>query len=65
MNFLELISQIVSLVEGINKLAELIGTDKLPPWMFLIGLNLNYYPQRKNEDKDKDQEEDKQKKEPS
>lgn len=63
MNFLELISQIVSLVEGINKLSELIGMDKLPPWMFLIGLNLNYYPQKKNEDKD--QEEDKQKKEPS
>ena len=63
MNFLELISQIVSLVEGINKLSELIGTDKLPPWMFLIGLNLNYYPQKK--DKDKDREEDKQKKEPS
>ena len=56
MNFLELISQIVSLVEGINKLSELIGTDKLPPWMFLIGLNFNYYPQKK------DQEEDKQKK---
>ncbi|MES9804794.1 hypothetical protein [Priestia megaterium] len=63
MNLLDLISQIVSLVEGINKLSELIDMDKLPPWMFLIGLNLNYYPQKKNEDKD--QEEDKQKKEPS
>ncbi|UMZ36011.1 hypothetical protein [Priestia megaterium] len=61
MNLLEVISQIVSLVEGINKLSELIEMDKLPPWMFLIGLNLNYYPQKK----DKDQEEDKQKKEPS
>ena len=58
MNFLELISQIVSLVEGINKLSELVDMDKLPLWMFLIGLNLNYYPQKK----DKDQE-DKQKKE--
>ncbi|MED3982202.1 hypothetical protein [Priestia megaterium] len=63
MQFLDVFNQIVTLIEGINKLSELIDADKLPPWMFLVGLNLNYCPQK--EEEHKDQEENKQKKEPS
>jgi len=63
MQFLDAFNQIVTLIEGINNLSELIDTDKLPSWMFLIGLNLNYCPQKKDEHKD--QENDTPKKEPS
>ncbi|MBY0003521.1 hypothetical protein H7S55_25605 [Priestia aryabhattai] len=62
MDILELISKIVSLAEAVNKLSELVDMDKLPSWVFLVGVNLNFRSQRKVEDKD---QEDKQKKEPS
>lgn len=48
MHYLDALNQFVTLVEGINKLSELIDSDKLPSWMFLVGLNLNYSPKDKN-----------------
>ena len=48
MHYFDALNQLVTLVEGINSLSELMSSDKLPSWMFLVGLNLNYSPKDKN-----------------
>lgn len=52
MEYIEIFNKFVTLFEGINSLSELMDSDKLPSWMFLVGFNLNYNHKQSNEDKE-------------